>query len=519
MNPMQSLSERLKYLAVFHKKWENATRNVKAQPILTFKPANLDDLVEIVKDAEAQKCRVRAFGAGHSFSRVAEPEQYDYFVEMFRLNSCGLYHDFLTEKENETIQKGKRGFVFAEGGLRIKCLNKKLWEMGYALDNMGAFDWQTVSGALSTGTHGTGVNQPAFPDMVKAIVVVGPGGKVMQIEPKDGITNRAKFVAKNPAIELKQDDDLFNTAILSMGAMGLIYKIIFEVNSHYWIKEERKVVEWDTYLKPKLLNGDFQKMAEEEYVLVSFRVNPYLTYDPKKRKVQRLCSLAVQKKVFEKPKRFAGLNAKLKNLGATIIGNLKFFIWLTVRRINRNPEEAPKSIKTAITGTKDKIFVGKSYKALYQTSLGIRRQGISAEFAFPKDYSKLVDIIEQSCAFLDACRKNEKVYQASHIPVRFAPKSRAFLSPCNTGPKMYVDFPTLIKVKSRARFLKMIQEFIVKKLNGLPHWGKMNDVIYHKPDFIGSHYPNVETWKKVRKDFDLNGTFLSDFLINMGLDK
>jgi L-gulono-1,4-lactone dehydrogenase len=514
-----NLSERLKYLATFHKKWKNATGNVKAQPILTFRPADLNDLVEIVKDAEAKKYRVRAYGAGHSFSRVAQPEQYDYFVEMFRMVNCGLYHDMLTDKAKEKTEKEDRGFVIAEGGLRIKCLNKKLWKMGYALDNMGAFDWQTVSGALSTGTHGTGVNQPAFPDMVRAIVVVGSGGKVMQIEPTGGITNQAKFQAQNPGIELRQDDDLFNTAILSMGAMGIIYQIVFEVNSQYWIEEEREVVDWDTYLKPKLLNGEFKKMAEEEYDFVSFRINPYLTYDPKQRKVQRLCALARQKKHFTKPTRFAGLNAKWKNLGATIVGNLKFFIWLIVRRINRNPDVAPNSIKTAITGTKDKIFIGKSYKALYQSGLGLRRQGISAEFAFPLDYSRLADIIEQSCAFLDACRKNEKVYQASHIPVRFAPVSRAFLSPCNTGPKMYVDFPTLVKVKTRARFLKMIQDFIVKTLNGIPHWGKMNDVIYHDPNFIQNHYPNATTWKIIRKQYDPDGTFLSDFLINVGLDK
>ncbi len=41
-------------------------------------------------------------------------------------------------------------------GITVANLNAVLDKKGLALINMGAYDGQTVSGALSTGTHGSG---------------------------------------------------------------------------------------------------------------------------------------------------------------------------------------------------------------------------------------------------------------------------------------------------------------------------------------------------------------------------
>lgn len=194
---MKALDPRLSFISFFDKTWRNATSNVVATPEFTFKPDSKEDIIAIIQDAESKGRRVRAVGAGHSFSQVAEPARRDYFMEMFRLNACGKYEEALSLEGSRTKEDGEeRHFVKAQAGIRIKCLNKALDKMGLALDNMGAFDWQTVSGALSTGTHGTGIHQPAFPDMVRSIVIIGTGGKITQYEPSDGITDKAKFDEK-----------------------------------------------------------------------------------------------------------------------------------------------------------------------------------------------------------------------------------------------------------------------------------------------------------------------------------
>lgn len=520
---MKALNKRLSFISFFDKTWHNATSNVVATPELTFKPGSEKDIIAIIKDAESKGRRVRAVGAGHSFSQVAEPARSDYFVEMFRLNACGKYDEALSSEGLRPKEDGEeRHFVKAQAGIRIKCLNKALDKMGLALDNMGAFDWQTVSGALSTGTHGTGIHQPAFPDMVRSIVIIGTGGKITQYEPTNGITDKAKFEGahKNdqPGIELVQDDELFYSVVLGLGAMGIIYELVFEVSPRYWIKENRTYVDWDTELKPQLLNGYFKKLVEEQYDFVSFRVNPYKTYYKKLRKKTRLCAFVVQKKYKwnERPPE-RGLMARTKNWVGGIGGNLGLFSWLVVRALNRKISGAPASINNAIKFTSDPLFVGKSYKVLYQSGVALRKHGISSEFSFDVDYKKLVDIIDGACEHFRHCCNEHGLYQTSHIPVRFVQQSKAYLSPCFTGPKMFVDFPTLEDVQGRAEIMQFTQEYIVNKHDGVPHWGKVNDYIYGCRDFIKAHYPMSEKWKAVRQQLDPKGTFLSDFVIKMGL--
>lgn len=527
---MKALPERLSYISFFDKIWRNATSNVVATPELTFKPNSKEDLIQIIQDAESKGRRVRAVGAGHSFSQVAEPARQDYFVEMFRLDACGKYEEPLNERAKKNEQDEDRHFVKAQAGIRIKCLNKALDKLDLALFNMGAFDWQTVSGALSTGTHGTGIKQPAFPDMVQALVIIGTGGKMTQYEPSEGITNEDEFYKKHwperplgePAIKLVQNDDYFYSVVLGLGAMGLIYELVLEVCPRYWIKENRTIVDWDTELKPQLLNGYFKKLVEDDYDFVSFRVNPYKTYSKKLRKEVRLCALTVQKKYNSKedlPEWAVewGIKARTKNWIGTIGGNLGLFSWLVVRSLNRKISGAPASINTAIKFSSDKLFVGKSHKVLYQSGISLRKHGISSEFSFDVDYQKLVKIIDDACAHLHTCRKEYNLYQTSHIPVRFVKQSKAYLSPCFTGPKMFVDFPTLEDVQGRAEIMQITQKCIVDDCGGVPHWGKVNDYIYNNPAFIKTHYPQVDKWRAVRAELDPKGTFLSDFVIKMGL--
>jgi hypothetical protein len=154
---------------------------------------------------------------------------------------------------------------------------------------------------------------------------------------------------------------------------------------------------------------------------------------------------------------------------------------------------------------------------LYQTGLSIRKHGISAEFALPLNYRRLVDLIECACLQLEDCKDKHEIYQTSHIPVRFVQQSKAYLSPCYTGPKMFVDFPTLEDVKGSHLILARNQEHVVEEEQGVPHWGKVNEYIYNKDAFIRRHYPMAKKWCEIREKMDPRGTFLSDFVLNMGL--
>jgi L-gulonolactone oxidase len=48
--------------------------------------------------------------------------------------------------------------VTVEAGIRVYKLNEILWEKGLALSNLGSISEQSIAGAVSTATHGSGVN-------------------------------------------------------------------------------------------------------------------------------------------------------------------------------------------------------------------------------------------------------------------------------------------------------------------------------------------------------------------------
>ncbi|MEP7323685.1 MAG: FAD-dependent oxidoreductase, partial [Saprospiraceae bacterium] len=244
--------DRLDYISEDFPSWSNATRNVRMMPLRIFSPETKEDVVAIIEDARKKGITVHPIGAGHSFSEAAREDYYA--IRPLALTECSKY----TMALKNGVLKERKHLVKVQSGIRVKCLNKKLYKMGYALNNMGAFDWQTISGAISTGTHGSGINRPAMQDQVRAVILILSSGETWQIEPLEGITDPALF-NHDAGIKLVQNDDIFYSTVLSLGAMGFIYEFILEVDEKYWLEETRKILNWDTELKPALLDGRFKQ--------------------------------------------------------------------------------------------------------------------------------------------------------------------------------------------------------------------------------------------------------------------
>lgn len=493
------MDPRLIAISRTRKVWKNATRNVRVAPIRYFKPETPEDIRLIIQDAESKNFTVRAVGSGHSFSEVAKTN--DYLIEMFRLDRIEKIDErFIKEKYRHNGAR-PRYFVKTEAGITVKALNKKLDQMGLALLNMGAVNYQTVSGALSTATHGSGIAMPAFPDMVQSIILITSGGGYLQVEPTDGITDPDRFSSPQ-GVKLVQDDDMFYSLLVSFGAMGIIYALTFEVVPEFLIKEQRVMTYWDE-LKTEILNRNFIKDKVRKFDYVSFRVNPFEVNG------RHLCAVVYQQILPGKPK--LSLNAHFKNLKSTIFGNIPFISWILIRYLNLNPKYIPRAIDGFLKGTKDKLFIGKSHRTLFQSGANIKRHGLSSEFAFAVDPYKIVHIID---IIIQQAKKNAEIgniYQSSHVPVRFVQASKAYLSTAYGRETAYVDIPLLQKTIGDYEILDRYQDLIVKE-DGMPHWGKINNKLYGRYELIEKFYPKLNVWKAVRQKLDPNKTFVNEFL-------
>src|SRR3989442_1349350 len=71
------------------------------------------------------------------------------------------------------------GLVTVRSGTTLRALNAELGDLGLAMANLGDIDVQTLAGALSTGTHGTGARLGGLATQVEALELVLADGSVV----------------------------------------------------------------------------------------------------------------------------------------------------------------------------------------------------------------------------------------------------------------------------------------------------------------------------------------------------
>src|SRR5690625_6793474 len=92
------------------------------------------------------------------------------------------------------------------GGSNLKELGEQLWEQGYAMENLGDINKQTIAGAISTGTHGTGIHFGSISTQAVGITLLQANGDMIEINE----TN---------------ESSLLQAAQLSLGMLGIIIKV------------------------------------------------------------------------------------------------------------------------------------------------------------------------------------------------------------------------------------------------------------------------------------------------------
>ena len=128
--------------------WHNWSGAQTAHPQAFVQPATEAELVGVVRDAAARGLHVKTVGAGHSFTAAAVTDG----VLVNLDNLTGLVH----------VDKDAMEVTFL-AGTRLRDVPGLLRPHGLALANQGDVDPQSLAGALSTSTHGTGSGSPASP--------------------------------------------------------------------------------------------------------------------------------------------------------------------------------------------------------------------------------------------------------------------------------------------------------------------------------------------------------------------
>ena len=490
--------------------WQNTIRKYKVTPVKLFEPESLDDIVSIIREALSNNLRVRAVGSGHSFSDVAVNREY--LVDLYRMNSV-KHHD----APAISLEHKNKRLVNCEAGVRIRDLNRRLTKMNLALKNMGGIDKQKLAGVIATGTHGTGKDLEAMQGFVRSILLVAGDGKIYRIENANGITDPAHF--NETGVELIQDDDIFYSVLVSFGSMGVIYSLVLEVEELFYLRETKIQTNWED-LKKKWLDGSIFTEGDEESKgeaprSVSFLINPYSLKNRKTGKDEHFCLVMRHYKTV-KPTKYILIEAT-RNLISYVFGNFPITYYYTIFMFNVLPHRAAYLIRSSLKTLRDKKFVHRSHKVLFQGLLFIKQRAYDAEFAFNLyDTPKAVSTIDALIAMAKDRKDNFRLYHSSPLGVRFVKASKAYMAVEYQRDVAYIDTPFLLRTRGTETMLEKCQEIMLAS-GGIPHWGKSNFILDGKPEFFSAVYPKLQTWRTVLKKFNPRGTFNNQFMERKGL--
>src|ERR1700744_1148121 len=174
--------------------WQNWAGTASADPARRPWPRSTEEIGQAITAAGKDGLTVRALGSGHSFTPAAA--------------TSGVALD-LSGWTGVVTADLDSGLVTVRSGTTIKELNATLGTLGLAMANLGDIDAQTVSGAISTGTHGTGA---------------GLGGIATQV------TGLELVLADGSTVSCSADErpDLFSAARVSVGALGVLSTVTLQ---------------------------------------------------------------------------------------------------------------------------------------------------------------------------------------------------------------------------------------------------------------------------------------------------
>ncbi|MFY1673629.1 D-arabinono-1,4-lactone oxidase [Plantactinospora sp. WMMB334] len=170
--------------------WRNWAGNQRVSGD-ALRPSTVDEIVATVATARAARRRVKPVGSGHSFTAIARAE--DQRVD-------------LTALSGPVRVDSERRQITVPAGTTLHALNELLAGHQLALANLGDIDAQTVAGAISTGTHGTGAGYGCLSAFVTGLTLVTGTGEVLECS-----------ADRHP--------DVFAAARVGLGALGVIVEV------------------------------------------------------------------------------------------------------------------------------------------------------------------------------------------------------------------------------------------------------------------------------------------------------
>ncbi|GAA3013997.1 D-arabinono-1,4-lactone oxidase [Kitasatospora albolonga] len=423
--------------------WRNWAGNQSARPSRTATPRSVEELSALIGHAAEQGRTVKAVGSGHSFTAIA---------------SAG--DGLLIHPDGLSALRGidrEAGTVTVESGFPLWKLNRTLEAAGLSLTNMGDIEVQTVAGATSTGTHGTGRDSGSLAAQLRAVEIVLADGSVQQCS-------------------AQQNAELYQGARLGLGALGVVSALTFAVEPLFLLTAHERPMGFEEVL------GSFEELAavNEHFEFYWF---PHTDR----------CSV-------KRNNRSQGPAAPLPRFKAWLDDEfLSNTVWEGACRVGRRfPGSIPTIAQLASRAWSERTFTDVAYK-VYTSPRTVRFTEM--EYAVPR--AAATTVLRELKALVE--RSDWKV--SFPVEVRVAPADDLWLSTANGRDSVYIAVHLYRGTHEQGYFTEV--EKLMTAHQGRPHWGKLHT---RDAEYLASVYPHFGDFTALRDKVDPGRLFANDYL-------
>ena len=421
--------------------WRNWAGTEAAVATEVVRPRDLDELSTAVTDA---KRSVRARGSGHSFTAV------------------GAAHDRAIDLSAWTgvvSVDAASGLVTVRSGTSLRALNAELDRLGLAMTNLGDIDAQTIAGAISTGTHGTGARFGGISTQVAALELVLADGSVV-------------------TCSADERPELFAAGRVGLGAFGVISTVTLRTEQSFVLHAEERPEPLDD-----VLAGLDENCADNDHF--EFYWFPYGRNALTQRN-NRLPAGSLPEPLSRTRQFFEYQLMENQVFGAVCrVGRA---VRPLVRPLNRLSSAVLSA--RAYSDVSHKVFV---------TNRNVRF--VESEYAVPRE--SLAEVLGE------LRQRVPKLADPVMFPVeiRVAAADDIWLSTAYERDSAYIAIHQFVGMPYREYF--DLFESIAGAVGGRPHWGKMHSL---DASVLRERYPRFEDFTALRASVDPSGKFLNPYL-------
>lgn len=418
----------------------NWARNQRCVPDAVYQPASTDEVARIVRQAHEAAQRVKVIGAGHSFTATAMTDGV-----MLRL-------DNMTQILNVDREVGQ---VHVQAGATLHDFCRELHNYGLALPNLGDIDVQSIAGAISTATHGTGFGLGNLATNVVAMTLVNGNGEI---------------------VELNEGDPRISVAAVGVGALGIVCEVVLQCVTSFRLHAYETIEYLDDLL------DDIPSFAESADHAEFF-------WMPGARRCQVKRNQRTTEDI-QRPGKVAYFRDKY------VAENLAFG---TVCRVGRRwPSLAPRIAKLVSSSVSERDLIDESFKVFASPRLV---RFVEMEYGIPLEY------LPEAVQRVREVTKHLSFPSLFPIEVRVSAADDIALSTGFGRLNGWIAVHQYVGAPYESYFQQVAD--IMDSYGGRPHWGKMH---YLNAAQLCERYPRWGEFQELRAALDPDGTFRNEYL-------